>query len=255
MSGFESYYDEKKELNRRINLDLADAGVRFEDIDMAFIDADVVVGEGTFVGPGVEIRAGSVIGRNCTIEKGCTIIRSRTGDGCTVGQHSRLEDADIASGANIMQSVITESEVGEDTGVGPFAYIRPGSRIGARCRIGDFVEVKNSVIGDDTKVSHLTYVGDSDLGSQINVGCGVVFVNYDGREKHRTTVGDGAFIGCNVNLVAPVSIEDNAYIAAGTTVTRDVPAGSLSVGRAKDRNIEGWVEKRGLIKTGGKGTE
>jgi bifunctional UDP-N-acetylglucosamine pyrophosphorylase/glucosamine-1-phosphate N-acetyltransferase len=248
MSGFESYYEDKKELNRRINLDFADAGVRFEDVDMAFVDADASIGGGTFIGVGVEIRAGSVIGKNCAIEKGSTVIKSKIGDNCTVGQHSRLEGAELADGVDIMQSVITESAVGEDTSVGPFAYIRPGSKIGSGCRIGDFVEIKNSVIGDGTKVSHLTYVGDSDLGRDINLGCGVVFVNYNGKEKHRSRVGDGAFIGCNVNLIAPVNIEDNAYIAAGTTVTRDVPAGSLSVGRAEEKNIEGWVEKRGLLK-------
>jgi bifunctional UDP-N-acetylglucosamine pyrophosphorylase/glucosamine-1-phosphate N-acetyltransferase len=247
MAEFEAYYKEKKELNRRINLDFADAGVRFEDIDMAFIDADSVIGEGTFIGIGVEIRSGSVVGKDCAIEKGSTLIAARIGDGCTVGQHSRLEGAEIAEDVDIMQSVITDCAVGAGTSVGPFAYVRPGSRIGSNCRIGDFVEVKNSSIGDGTKVSHLTYVGDSDLGRDINVGCGVVFVNYDGREKHRAKVGDGAFIGCNVNLIAPVTVEDNAYIAAGTTVTRDVPSGSLSVGRAQEKNIEGWVERRGLL--------
>jgi bifunctional UDP-N-acetylglucosamine pyrophosphorylase/glucosamine-1-phosphate N-acetyltransferase len=247
MRGFESYYDEKKELNRRINLDFADAGVRFEDIDLAFVDADSKIGAGTFVGACVEIRAGTSIGKDCRIEKGSTLISSKVGDGCTIGQHSRVEDAEVADGADIMQSVITGSSVGERTSVGPFAFVRPGSRVGADCRIGDFVEIKNSLIGDGTKVSHLTYVGDSDLGSGINIGCGVVFVNYDGKEKHRTQVGDGAFIGCNVNLIAPVTVEEGAYVAAGTTVTRDVPAGSLSVGRASEKNIEGWVEKRGLL--------
>jgi bifunctional UDP-N-acetylglucosamine pyrophosphorylase/glucosamine-1-phosphate N-acetyltransferase len=248
MRGFETYYNEKKELNRKINLDFADAGVRFEDIDLAFIDADAKIGVGTFIGACVEIRSGTVIGRNCTIEKGSTLISSKTGDGCSVGQHSRLECAEIADGVDIMQSVITDCFIGEGTSIGPFAFIRPGTRIGADCRIGDFVEIKNSNIGDGTKISHLTYVGDSDLGGNVNLGCGVVFVNYDGMEKHRTKVGDGAFIGCNVNLIAPVTVEDNAYIAAGTTVTRDVPAGSLIVGRADEKNIEGWVEKRGLLK-------
>jgi bifunctional UDP-N-acetylglucosamine pyrophosphorylase/glucosamine-1-phosphate N-acetyltransferase len=251
MHEFESYYNDKKEMNRRINLDFADAGVRFADIDMAFIDADVTIGAGTVIGPGVEIRAKSVIGKDCTIENGAVILASEIGDGCSIGQYSRLDRAEIADRARIMQSVITESSVGEGTGVGPFAYIRPGSIIGVNCRIGDFVEIKNSVIGDRTSVSHLTYVGDAILGKDINLGCGVVFVNYDGREKHRTKVGDGAFIGCNVNLIAPVVVEDRAYIAAGTTVTRDVPAGSLSVARPKEKNIEGWVERRGLLK--GKG--
>jgi len=248
MAEFERYYDEKRETNRRINLDLADAGVRFEDIYMAFIDADTSIGGGTFISADVEIRSGSVIGKDCTIEKGCTIIASTIGDGSTIGQHSRIEGAQIAEGVNIMQSFVTDSSIGAGTNVGPFAYVRPDSNIGENCRIGDFVEIKNSVVGDDTKISHLTYVGDSDLGREINLGCGVVFVNYNGKEKNRTKVGDGAFIGCNVNLIAPVNIEDNAYIAAGTTVTRDVPSGSLSVGRPEERNIEGWVAKRGLLK-------
>jgi bifunctional UDP-N-acetylglucosamine pyrophosphorylase/glucosamine-1-phosphate N-acetyltransferase len=248
MAEFEKYYDDKRASNRRINLDLADAGVRFEDIYMAFIDADAAIGAGTFIGAGVEIRAGSSIGKDCVVEKGSTVISSSIGDGVTIGQHSRLENAEIGDGANIIQSVVSDSSIGAGTSVGPFAHLRPGTRIGEGCRIGNFVEVKNSVIGDGTKVSHLTYVGDSDLGRNINLGCGVVFVNYDGRDKHRTSVGDNAFIGCNVNLIAPVSVEENAYIAAGTTVTKDVPAGSLAVGRPPEKNIEGWVEKSGLLK-------
>ncbi|MDR0595925.1 MAG: UDP-N-acetylglucosamine diphosphorylase [Clostridiales Family XIII bacterium] len=248
MAEFEQYYDEKRETNKRINLDLADAGVRFEDICMAFIDADVTIGEGTYVGAGVEIRAGSVIGRDCTIEKASTIISSNVGDGSLIGQNSHIERAEIDNNVKIIQSTVADSRIGEGTAVGPFANIRPGSDIGEGCRIGNFVEIKNSVIGNGTKVSHLTYVGDSDVGGGVNLGCGVVFVNYDGKEKHRTRVGDGAFIGCNVNLIAPVSVEDGAYIAAGTTVTRDVPAGSLRVGRPDEKNIEGWVERRGLLK-------
>jgi bifunctional UDP-N-acetylglucosamine pyrophosphorylase/glucosamine-1-phosphate N-acetyltransferase len=141
-------------------------------------------------------------------------------------------------------SVLTECAVGEGSTVGPFAYLRPDADVGKNVKIGDFVEIKNSRIGDGTKVSHLTYVGDSDLGENINLGCGVVFVNYDGREKHRSVVGEGAFIGCNVNIVSPVNVGENAYIAAGTTVTTDVPAGSLSVGRARTKHIPGWVERR-----------
>jgi bifunctional UDP-N-acetylglucosamine pyrophosphorylase/glucosamine-1-phosphate N-acetyltransferase len=251
MAESESYYDEKKRKNRRSNLAFADAGVRFEDIDLAFIDAEVTIGAGTFIGPGVEIRAGSVIGKDATIENGSVILSSKIGDGCYIGQHSRIERAEIAARTRVMQSVITESSVGEGTSVGPFAYLRPGSSIGENCRIGDFVEIKNSVIGDRTSVSHLTYVGDAVLGKDINLGCGVVFVNYDGREKHRSQVGDGAFIGCNVNLIAPVVIGDNAYVAAGTTVTRDVPPGSLSVARAEEKHIKDWVERRGLLQRKG----
>ncbi|MDR0520010.1 MAG: UDP-N-acetylglucosamine diphosphorylase [Clostridiales Family XIII bacterium] len=248
MAEFEQYYDEKRETNKRINLDLADAGVRFEDIYMAFIDADVSIGEGTYIGAGVEIRAGAVIGKDCTIEKSGTVISSTVGDGCLIGQNSHLAGSEIGNNVKIIQSTIADSKVGSETSIGPFANIRPNSDIGEGCRIGNFVEIKNSSIGDGTKVSHLTYVGDADVGMDTNIGCGVVFVNYDGKEKHRTKVGDGAFIGCNVNLIAPVSVERSAYIAAGTTVTRGVPEGSLSVGRPQERNIEGWVERRGLLK-------
>ncbi|MDD4285825.1 MAG: DapH/DapD/GlmU-related protein, partial [Eubacteriales bacterium] len=119
--------------------------------------------------------------------------------------------------------------------------------IGDNVKIGDFVEIKNSVIGDGTKVPHLTYVGDADLGQNINLGCGVVFVNYDGSTKHRSTVEDRAFIGCNTNLISPVTVGEKAYVAAGSTLTKDVPAGALAVARARQENVLGWVEKRGLL--------
>ena len=146
----------------------------------------------------------------------------------------------------IQTSVVLESQVGAKSKVGPFAYLRPKSIIGKECKVGDFVEVKNSSFGDGSKASHLTYIGDSDVGRDVNIGCGVVFVNYDGSQKHRSTVGDGAFIGCNTNLVSPVKVEDGAYIAAGSTVTKDVPEDALCVARAKQKNIEGWAAKRGL---------
>ena len=140
------------------------------------------------------------------------------------------------------------SAVGSETTVGPFAYIRPGSRIGKGCKVGDFVEVKNSTLGDGTKSAHLTYIGDADLGKNINLGCGVVFVNYDGTNKYRSTVGDGAFIGCNANIVSPVSIGDGAYIAAGSTVTKNVEEDALCVARARQKNIQGWAKQRGLYR-------
>ena len=124
-----------------------------------------------------------------------------------------------------------------------FAYLRPGSKVGAGCRIGDFVELKNAVIGDGTKVPHLTYVGDAQIGERANIGCGVVFVNYDGHKKHRTTVGDGAFIGCNTNLVAPVTVGRGAYTAAGSTITEDVPEDALAIARCRQTNKDGWVRK------------
>ena len=152
--------------------------------------------------------------------------------GCTVGDRTTV---------NASQG--TDSIIGEDTTVGPFAYIRPGCTIGSHCRVGDFVELKNSVIGDGTKISHLTYVGDSDVGKRVNFGCGTVTVNYDGNHKYRTTIGDDVFLGCNTNLIAPVTVEDGAYTAAGSTVTEDVPADSLAIARARQVNKPGWAGK------------
>ena len=126
----------------------------------------------------------------------------------------------------------------------PFAYVRPNSHIGKNIKVGDFVEIKNANIGDGTKISHLTYVGDADVGENVNFGCGTVIVNYDGQKKHRTTIGNNAFIGCNTNLVSPVTIEDNAYTAAGSTITKTVPENSLAIARAKQENKENWVLKK-----------
>ena len=230
-SEIEKMYEEKARARRRVNLAFAAEGVVFFDLDQAEIEEGVRIGKGTYIGPGTIITGPTVIGENCTI-----------------GQSCRIENCEIADGAEIDHSVLKDSRIGEGSHIGPFAYIRPDSSIGRRCRIGDFVEVKNSSIGDDTKVSHLTYIGDSDLGDGINVGCGVVFVNYDGKEKHRSSVGDGSFIGCNVNIVSPVTVGAGSYIAAGGTVTRNVPPGALFIARDRGRNIDGWVEQRGLLK-------
>ena len=230
-SDIEREYDRKRAKRRETNLAHAEKGVIFFDLDMAYIEDGVEIGKGTYIGPAVIVTGKSCIGEDCII-----------------GQNCRIENSKIARGCNVDQSVIKDSTVDEDTAVGPFAYMRPGSNVGARCKIGDFVEVKNSVIGDDTKISHLSYIGDSDLGRGINIGCGVVFVNYDGRDKHRSTVGDGAFIGCNANIISPVTIEGGSYIAAGSTVSTNVPSGALYVERSGAEIRNGWVEKRGLLK-------
>lgn len=161
-----------------------------------------------------------------------------------IGPNVLLKSARIGRGCTVNASQVTESSVGAHTTVGPFAYIRPGCRVGEHVRIGDFVELKNSVIGDGTKVSHLTYIGDSDFGRGINVGCGVVTVNYDGKKKYRTTVEDDAFIGCNVNLVSPVRVGRGAYLAAGGTITEEVPEDSLVVARARATVKPLWAKKR-----------
>jgi bifunctional UDP-N-acetylglucosamine pyrophosphorylase/glucosamine-1-phosphate N-acetyltransferase len=248
VSELTAHYEQIKENNRCNNLRYAAQGVVFADIDAAYIDEGAQIGRGARVGPCVTIKGETVIGEDAVIGQGCFIEDSQIGSGCAIEQHSRIVGSRIGDGSAVLQSVIVQSVVGAAATVGPFAYLRPDSKVGDRVKIGDFVEIKNASVGDDTKVSHLTYVGDADLGTDINVGCGVVFVNYDGKEKHRSAIEDGAFIGCNVNLVSPVRVGAGAYVAAGTTVTRDVPAGSLGVGRAKEKIIEGWVKRRGLLR-------
>jgi bifunctional UDP-N-acetylglucosamine pyrophosphorylase/glucosamine-1-phosphate N-acetyltransferase len=214
-------------LRARINRAHMLAGVTLVDPDNTYIDWDVKIGRDTVVYPGNVLEAGTVIGEGCTLYPNSRISRSRIGDN-----------------TDITASVITETVIGSCCHVGPFAYTRPGSRIGSNIKIGDFVEIKNSNIGDGTKISHLTYVGDADVGRDVNLGCGVVFVNYDGKKKHRTTVEDGAFIGCNTNLVAPVKVGKRGYTAAGSTITEDVPEDALAIARSRQTNKEGWVTKR-----------
>lgn len=200
-------------------------GVTIIDPKVTYIDENVEIGEGTVIYPGNILEGNTKIGINCIL-----------------GQNNRIVDSIIDDGADVMSSVLIESKVGEGTHVGPFAYLRPNSNVGKNARIGDFVELKNSNIGDGTKVSHLTYVGDSDVGSEVNFGCGTVTVNYDGINKHRTTIGNKVFIGCNTNLVSPVNLGDGAYTAAGTTVTEDVPENALVIGRVRQEVKEGWAK-------------
>ena len=199
--------------------------------------------DGVYIGPQAGIESGVEIYQN-NIITGKSVIKK----GAVIGKGNTITDSVVGESCVITDSVITGSVIGAGVTVGPFAHIRPGSVIGGNCRIGDFVEIKNSSIGDGTKVSHLTYIGDSDLGSGINIGCGVVFVNYDGKEKHRSEVGDGAFIGCNVNIISPAKIGAGAYLAAGSTVAGEVPAGALFIERGEGEIKEGWVERRGLLK-------
>ena len=218
-------------LRNRINRKHLDNGVTLIDPKTTYIGVDVKIGQDTIIYPN------NILEGNTEIEAGCTLL-----------QNNRIKDSHIESGVEIQSSVILESRVGENTTVGPFAYIRPESSIGKGARIGDFVEIKKSTIGDGTKVSHLTYIGDAEVGSGCNFGCGTVVVNYDGKAKHKTKIGDNSFIGCNTNLVSPVEVEDNTYIAAGSTITNTVKEGDLAIARAKQRNISGWVEKKGLMK-------
>ena len=182
-----------------------------------------------------------------TILKGNTKIAS----GAVIGPNSLLENAVVGEGSTVNASQVYDSTIGRNTNVGPFAYIRPHCVVGDDIKVGDFVELKNSTIGDGTKISHLTYVGDTDLGKRINLGCGTVTVNYDGKNKYRCTVGDDSFIGCNTNMIAPVTIGKGSYVAAGSTITDDVPEESLAIARARQTNKPGWAadrRKKGLLK-------
>ncbi len=192
-----------------------------------------------YVGPFSEVAPGAVLMPG-TILKGSTRIAA----GAVIGPNSLLEDAVVGEGSVVNASQIYSSVVGRNTNVGPFAYIRPDCTVGDNIKVGDFVELKNSTIGNDTKISHLTYVGDSDLGQRINLGCGTVTVNYDGKKKYRCTVGDDSFIGCNTNMIAPVTIGRGSYVAAGSTITDDVPEDALSIARARQTNKPGWAAQR-----------
>ena len=157
-------------------------------------------------------------------------------DDVVIGPNSIIIDSIIYKGAEILNSIVIDSVVGEKTTVGPFAHLRDYVKIGEKCRIGNFVEIKKSNIGDKTKVSHLAYIGDSEVGKECNFGCGSITVNYDGVKKHKTIIGDNAFIGCNTNLVAPVTIHNNSFIACGSTITSDVPENTLAIARSRQLN-------------------
>lgn len=193
---------------------------------------------------GIIIEADCKIGNDTTILPN-TIIRGKTsiGEDCTIGPSSYIENAEIGSGVKFTSSHIRSAKIMNNADIGPFAHIRPDAIIGDNVHLGNFVEVKNSVIDTGTKVSHLTYVGDSDVGKNVNFGCGVVTVNFSGKTKSRTIIKDSAFIGCNTNLIAPVTVGKNSYTAAGSTITEDVPDNTLAIAREKQTNKEGWVKK------------
>jgi bifunctional UDP-N-acetylglucosamine pyrophosphorylase/glucosamine-1-phosphate N-acetyltransferase len=200
------------------------SGVEIPCTDGVIIADDVTIGAGTVIYPNTIIKDGSVIGCNCEIGPNCFITGSDIKDFVKL-DNVKCEDSIIEQGADL----------------GPFSHVRPGSRVGEHVHVGNFVEIKNSQIGNGTKVPHLTYVGDSDIGQGVNFGCGSLTVNYDGKVKSRTTVKDHAFIGCNTNLIAPVTVGEYAYTAAGSTITEDIPDYSLSIARARQINKINWV--------------
>ncbi len=225
-----TYAMETEKKRRAVNEALMNAGVLMEDPATCYIDETV------------KIEAGTVILPNTTIS-GNTVI----GAGSVIGPNTVIMDCQIGNGVKITCSYLTEATLEDEVKVGPFGYLRPGTHLKKGVKIGDFVEVKNATIGEGTKVSHLTYIGDADVGAFCNFGCGTVVVNYNGKEKFRSKIGDHAFIGCNTNLVSPVEVGSYGYTAAGSTITCDVPEGALAVARAKQENKAGWVKRKGYL--------
>jgi len=217
----------EKILRHRKNEELMAEGVTLMDPDTTFIDADVKIGRDTVIYPFTWIEGKSVIGENCELGPNVRLQNVTIGNGVT-GQFTYAHDAVIDDGVIL----------------GQFVHIRPDTHLMEKVKIGNFVEVKNSNVGKGTKLPHLSYIGDCDMGANVNMGCGTITVNYDGKKKFRTVVGDNAFIGCNSNLVAPVTIEDNAYVGAGSTITKRVPSDNLAIARARQTNIAEWGDKR-----------
>ncbi|MBP1932459.1 bifunctional UDP-N-acetylglucosamine diphosphorylase/glucosamine-1-phosphate N-acetyltransferase GlmU [Ammoniphilus resinae] len=213
-------------MRRKINEGHMRNGVTLIDPATTYIEADVVIGRDSIIEPGTYLRGETVIG-----------------DDCVVGPQADLTDTTVENEVHIQYTVVHQSTIRNAASVGPFAYVRPGSDIGEHTKVGDFVELKNTKLGNGSKVSHLSYLGDATVGQHVNVGCGTITVNYDGVKKHRTLIGDHAFIGCNANLIAPVQIGDGAYVAAGSTINQDVPEQSMAIARERQINKEGYAAK------------
>ena len=217
----------EKILRQKKNISLMESGVTIIDPATTFIDAEVEVGQDTIIYPNTFLEGKTKIGENCSI-----------------GPNSRFFEMTVGDNVQAQFCYCHESEICDNVILGPYVHIRPGSKIFPKVKIGNFVEVKNSNIGEGSKLPHLQYLGDCDMGSGCNIGCGTITVNYDGKKKFRTTIGDNVFVGCNSNLVAPVTLENNSYVGAGSTITENVPEKNLAIARARQKNITGWKDKR-----------
>lgn len=206
---------------------LMDDGVTIIDPSSTYIEQEVTIGRDTVVEPFTFLRGETVIGSECTI-----------------GPHADIKDSVIGDRVWVNRTVMIEASVGDECNIGPFAYLRPGAELSRKVKIGDFVEIKKSVIGEGSKVPHLTYVGDAEVGKNVNIGCGTITCNYDGKYKYCTVIKDRAFIGSNTNLVAPVEVGEGAIVGAGSTITKDVPPDDLAVARGKQLNLPGWAAKK-----------
>lgn len=216
-------------MRARINEKHMRNGVTIIHPETTYISAESVIGSDTVIQPGCMIEGATVIGEDCNI-----------------GPNTQIADSRIGNRTTVHSSVVRESAIAEDVAVGPFAHIRPLSDIGSHVKIGNFVEVKKSKLGNDTKVSHLSYIGDAEIGSNVNVGCGSITVNYDGKNKYKTIIEDDVFVGCNTNLVAPVKVGKGSFIAAGSTITKEVPEDALAIARARQENKPNYVSKLNL---------
>lgn len=216
------------ELNRRTVERLMEEGVTFRNPAAVSIDSTVAIGQDTAVYPFVVLEGMTKIGRECVIDPGVHLTNVTVGDGVHIKTGTVAEDAEIGDGAT----------------VGPYAHLRPATRLGKKSKIGNFVETKKVVFGDGAKASHLSYIGDATVGPNANIGAGTITCNYDGVQKHETILEEGVFIGSDTQLVAPVRVGKGAYVGAGSTITRDVPPGSLALSRTPQKNIEGWVDKK-----------
>jgi bifunctional UDP-N-acetylglucosamine pyrophosphorylase/glucosamine-1-phosphate N-acetyltransferase len=217
----------RRQLNDRILERHMRAGVTVVDPATAWIDVEVTAEPDAVVHPGTQLHG-----------------TTHLGAGAEVGPNVTLTDTLVGADATVINAVCVGAEIGPGASVGPFAYLRPGTRLEARAKAGTYVEMKNSVIGEGAKVPHLTYVGDADIGPAANIGAGTIFANYDGVAKHRTRIGSAVFVGSHTVLVAPVEVGDGAYTAAGSAVVQNVPPGSIAVARGRQRNVEGWVERK-----------
>lgn len=217
----------EKILRAKKNSDLMDSGVTIMDPNSTFIDSEVTIGPDTVIYPFTWLEGATAIGARCT-----------------VGPNTRISDSEVGDDTTIHFSYAHECRIGNGVNVGPYVHIRPHTNLADKAKVGNFVEIKNSRVGEGSKVPHLSYIGDTDMGAGVNIGSGTITVNYDGKNKYRTTIEDNAFIGCNTNLVAPVKVGQGAYVAAGSTITKDVPSSALGVARARQSNIEGWVGRK-----------
>ena len=236
-------------INTRVDLAIANEVLRHEKVkDLMLSGVTIIDPKTTYVDRMVEIGRDTILYPNCSLQG-----KTRIGERCIIESNSNISDSIIGNEVTIRSSsVVTESKVEEGASIGPLAHLRPLSEVKTGARIGNFVEVKKSVIGKGTKASHLAYIGDSILGKEVNIGAGTITCNYDGFEKHQTIIGDRVFVGSNVELVAPVKVGNNSSIGAGTTVTKDVPEGALAISRVKQKNIEGWNKKMELHRKKGR---